>query len=439
MSVKTCDACGASVTVVGKRDFSAHVCPEAGADAADATHPACPEHGTLMWQVGPYSTYRVCGRHWGCKAGKKGKPYRFCAPRGASGEADTDDTDDATPAVDTEGFPATKYAPTPAASAKDSTDMAMIIPTVTATDRAALLQALLAPAIDEKAIAAIVDTAVEKKLAGRVTTTLVVTSGEDRKVEIDSPHPFLQRVIRLVNVGIPVYLWGPAGAGKTTAGMQASHSLLRDSEIDTLDPSTFRSMIQGFLSPVGAPMHTSFTRCWTEGKVYIADECDNAPGHVQTLFNSALANGHAPFAWGNVERGNGFAFIGTGNTPGRPTREFPDRKPMSAAFADRMYFMHWPIDEQAERTWSGIGGKGKTIPMPVTREIKANEWVDYVQSLRTWATTNAPTLMITPRASITGLKALSLGESPEMVADALIFRGADTELRAKATNAVRIP
>src|SRR5690606_2134258 len=111
---------------------------------------------------------------------------------------------------------------------------------------------------------------------------------------------------------------------------------------------TARSMVQGYMTPTGDHVHNVFTRCWEQGAIYVADEVDLAPGHVQTLFNSALANGHAPLAWGNVQRASDFAFVATGNTAGRPTAAFPDRRPMSQAFADRLYFLYWPLDPSIE-------------------------------------------------------------------------------------------
>lgn len=273
------------------------------------------------------------------------------------------------------------------------------------------------------------------KLRANTPTVIEVKKDDGKSSIVKNAHFYFARLVRLVKAGVPVYLWGPAGSGKTTAALQAAEALGIDAEIDTLDPTTFRSMIQGYMTPSGEPVHTAFTRCWTGGKGYVPDETDNAPGHVQTLFNSALANGHAPLAWGNVARKDGFLFIGTGNTPGRPTREFPDRKPMSAAFADRLYFIHWPLDPAIECRLAGLPIPAR--PEVASKKIDKQTWVTFVQRIREWSLTNAPTLMVTPRASIVGLTALSLGESPEQVADGLIFRGADKDLRDKALNACR--
>lgn len=296
--------------------------------------------------------------------------------------------------------------------------------------------ALQSVQVDASEVLSVVQAELAKVQAAR-PQVIEVVQPDRPAVQIEGAHYLMPRLLRLLGAGLNVYLWGPAGSGKTTAALQAAKALSREAEIDTLDRSTFRSMVQGYCSPDGKPVHTSFTRCWEGGKVYVADEVDNAPGHVQTLYNSALANGHAPLAWGNVTRPDGFAFVGTGNTPGRPTREFPDRVPMSAAFLDRLYFMHWPIDEAIEQRAAGLA----VTPAPVVEPVKCSDaaWGEYVLKLRAWAKDNAPTLMITPRATLVGLQALALGETPAQVADALIFRGADSELRAKACAAVAVP
>ena len=266
---------------------------------------------------------------------------------------------------------------------------------------------------------------------------LVIKVDNTPPVKIEGAHYYFDRLVKLVSAGMHVYLWGPAGSGKTFAALQAAQALSRSAEIDTLDPSTFRSMVQGYMSPDGKPVHTTFTRCWVSGNIYVADECDNAPGHVQTLFNSALANGHAPLAWGNVAREGKFGFIGTGNTPGAPTRSFPDRKPMSAAFRDRLYFMHWPVDWNIARKLSG--NACQPAPSRISGTCSVSKWESWVERVHGWADSNAPTLMVTPRASIEGTKALAHGEFVSEVADGLVFRGCDPSIRDKALQANPLP
>jgi hypothetical protein len=276
-----------------------------------------------------------------------------------------------------------------------------------------------------------VDAQVEAAVKERLRPTAIEVKLPDKSsVTIEGAHYLFPRLVKLVGAGFHVFMHGPPGTGKTTAALQVAMALKRKAEIDTLDPTTARSMIQGYMTPIGDPVHNVFTRCWEQGAIYVADEIDLAPGHVQTLFNGALANGYASLAWGNVAQSSDFGFVATGNTAGRPTAAFPDRRPMSQAFMDRLYFMYWPLDASIETR--AVGLKPPRLPAPDTEKCEPQTWVVFVQLLREWAKTNAPTLSITPRASLLGIKALALGESPSNVADALIFRGCDSELRDKA-------
>lgn len=295
--------------------------------------------------------------------------------------------------------------------------------------------ALSAVSVDAQQVLRVVRDEMDKLQAAR-PTVIEVRRPDAAPVQIEGAHYLMARLLRLLGAGLDVYLWGPPGSGKTTAAMQAAGALGRRAEIDTLDPTTFRSMVQGYRTPDGEPVHTAFSRCWSQGMVYVADETDNAPGHVQTLFNSALANGHAPLAWGSVARADGFGFIGTGNTPGRPTRAFPDRRPMSAAFMDRLYFLYWPVDPAIEARAGGL--PIPAAPDRATGRTTPAEWATLVFKIREWAERECPTLMVTPRATLTGLRALDAGETPAEVADGLIFRGADAEITRKAYNAVSV-
>lgn len=292
--------------------------------------------------------------------------------------------------------------------------------------------------IDQAAIDRSVNAAIQKHIvalaAANEPKIIEVRHETGKPSKLEGAHFMMPRLLKLLRAGFSLYLWGDAGTGKTTAALQAAEALRRKSEIDTLDPTTFRSMIQGYMTPKGEPVHTTFTRCWTEGKVYVADEADNCPGHVQTLFNSALANAWAPLAWGNVARHKSFGFIGTGNTPMRPTRAFPDRRPGSAAFMDRLYFVHWPLDPAIEARAAEMAEPLRPAERKI-EELSPKRWVEFVQRVREYAKVNVPTLMVTPRASLVGLEALSLGEHPMDVADALIFRGADAEIKSKVLSA----
>jgi hypothetical protein len=359
--------------------------------------------------------------HWACYCDRHPEENRDAQPADATEETKgaADFPDDAATEAARVTTPPPVIAPTPDSAA-------------------ALVAALRALLGDTKPVNADeVRAIVRETLAELAPVRLEIVRPDGTKFMVDGAHYLFPRLVKLLAAGIHVYAWGPAGSGKTTAMLMAAKALDRAGEIDTLDPSTPKSSILGYRTPAGEPVHTAFTRRYGEGGVYVADEADNAPAHVQTLFNSALANGHAPAAWGLIPRHETFSFGGTGNSPGRPTPMFPDRRPMSAAFADRLYFLYWPIDPAIECRAGGL-----PVPKPPKRKettCTPDAWVRWVRDIRAWAEKSAPTLMVTPRASLTGLQCLALGETPEEVAHGLVFRGADKALVEKALAAVPLP
>src|SRR3990167_78589 len=133
--------------------------------------------------------------------------------------------------------------------------------------------------------------------ASQPTRLEVVNRTTGTTATVENGHYLLPRLIELLSAGIHVYTWGPAGSGKSTAAMHAAKALGLYYEVDTLDPTTAKSHLQGYKTPTGEHSHTAFSRCYTgegtngiapDGGLYIGEEIDNAPAHVQSLQNTAL-------------------------------------------------------------------------------------------------------------------------------------------------------
>jgi len=108
---------------------------------------------------------------------------------------------------------------------------------------------------------------------------------------------------------------------------------------------------------------------------------------------------------------------------------------MSNAFSDRLYFLYWGLDGSIETR--AVGLPSPMLPAADTETCSPQEWVIYVRLMREWCKNNAPMISVTPRASLLGIKALKIGESPMNIANALIFKGADPELKAKALRNIK--
>jgi hypothetical protein len=304
--------------------------------------------------------------------------------------------------------------------------------------RLAALEARPAPVavLDPAALEPLVAAAVER-LAPRPPVVVEVRRRGKATQRVEGGHHLLPRLVRLLGAGVHVYLWGPKGSGKSTAIAMAARALGARCDLDTLSRDTTRAMVQGFINAVGEPVGTAFSRAWAGGYVYCAEELDSAPAAVQNLFNCALTNDVGVFPWGNEPRHDAFVFAGNGNTPGRATAAYPDRLPMSAAFQDRLYYLHWPIDPGIELRAAGLPALVPSEPAPTTCD-PAN-WVRWVQAVRAWFAAQTSPLEVSPRASLAGLGLLALGEAPEQVAEGLVFRGCDAELRRKALFACPLP
>jgi MoxR-like ATPase len=305
---------------------------------------------------------------------------------------------------------------------------------VTADRVKSLARDAASEAMDEEAIRKLV-----AKLTAPATVTFKFQKENGKTVAIDGAHYMLPRIVNLVRHGFHVALWGGAGGGKTTAAIQVAEALERSFEMDTLDPSTFKSGLQGFMNAAGKFVEVPFVKAWRDGQIYIAEELDCAPGGVQNLLNTALAGDYAPTAKGKIEKGEGFGFIGTMNTPGRPTPEFSERKVMGHAFKDRLYFVYWPQDENIENRAAGL--PCDPPPERVAKTCTPAEWVTWVKAIRAYSKRQATTIHghTGQRAALNGLKALAIGETPEEVADALVFKGADEALREKCLAACPLP
>ncbi len=102
--------------------------------------------------------------------------------------------------------------------------------------RATALAQRMPPSTDESAIRRVV----ADEIARRVPTVIEVRPVAGPAVQIEGAHYLLPRVVRLLHAGLHIYLWGPAGTGKTTAALQAAQALGRPAEMDTFDPTTPR-------------------------------------------------------------------------------------------------------------------------------------------------------------------------------------------------------
>lgn len=121
------------------------------------------------------------------------------------------------------------------------------------------------------------------------------------------------RILAKVSRGRRVYLFGPAGSGKSHTAEQ----IARDLGITFYGQTTiqFAHDVRGYGDASGSFVDTPFYKAFAFGGLYFQDEYDRSNAEAAIVLNSALANGWYDFpVVGRVEAHPDFRFMAAGNT-----------------------------------------------------------------------------------------------------------------------------
>lgn len=255
------------------------------------------------------------------------------------------------------------------------------------------------------------------------------------KTDIISPvepaHAKMAELLYLLNLGEHVYLFGPAGSGKSSAAFLAAEALGRRYGYISLTPQTFESRLFGFMAADGKTyVRTEFRDCYEKGGLFCIDEMDNGSGNLYTALNGALENNLCAFPDKSIKRHKDFVVVGTGNTSGGgPNPLFPTRRPFDKAFAERFSYVEWSYDERLERA----------VALSINKEV-APIWHEYCLNLRKYCLQHFPMVLVSPRAVFKGCKYLRDSVLPvEEIMNAIVFKGYDKDSIAKILQANPVP
>ncbi len=209
-----------------------------------------------------------------------------------------------------------------------------------------------------------------------------------------------------------VWLYGPAGTGKTTAAKHVAEGLSkvfgREFTFRALSKLSTEYQVLGYQDAAGKYVSTHFRTIYEHGGVIILDEIDSWSPNAMTALNGALANGYCAFPDAMVNRHPDCIVIAGANTIGSGgTIEYVGRLKQDAASLDRFEMMEWPIDEALEAAL-----------------CNNNDWLARVRHVRKQvATKGIKDVMITPRAAIKGAARIRAGISFETAEKLFLRRG----------------
>lgn len=151
-----------------------------------------------------------------------------------------------------------------------------------------------------------------------------------------------------VELGNPVYLYGPAGSGKNHVLQQVAEELGLKFYFTNSVQQEYK--ITGFIDAGGKFHETEFYKAWVNGGLFFLDEMDASIPEVLTLLNAALANGYFNFDnVGKVDAHPEFRVVAAGNTVGTGADEqYVGRMQLDQATLDRFLFIEFDYDRNIE-------------------------------------------------------------------------------------------
>lgn len=257
--------------------------------------------------------------------------------------------------------------------------------------------------------------------AHNITVECVNWKGE--KSQLENQHPATETMIAKLQHedyrDRNIYVYGPAGTGKTTAGINIAKLLNLSLYIQGTAMSKYDLL--GFRLPCGEVVRTAFMDAWEYGGMIILDDCDRSDPKAMCALNAATANGSCDFSHcglGLIKRHQDCIIFATGNTAmNGQDAKYSAASKQDAAFRDRFTFHHLELDEAFE---TSLG--------------KNPDWTKRVQKIRATCGElkgNVDKLvMASMRATIQGASLLQAGLSQAEVEESIIFKGAGNDISA---------
>lgn len=147
----------------------------------------------------------------------------------------------------------------------------------------------------------------------------IAIQGKTTKLIEKVVHENFKKVVTLIAEKEAVYMYGPAGTGKSQLAEDVAEAL----ELEFYPASTITQefKLTGYKDANGVYHETNFYKAMKDGGIFFLDEMDSCSPDVLVGINGALANGYFDFPNGTLTAHENFRVIAAGNTIGRGGNE----------------------------------------------------------------------------------------------------------------------
>lgn len=160
-------------------------------------------------------------------------------------------------------------------------------------------------------------------------------------------HKMFEKVLKLVDMNLPVMLTGGAGAGKNFMLEQVANALGLDFYYTSTITQEYK--LTGFIDGGGKYHETEFYKAFTQGGVFMLDEIDASIPECLVILNGAIANGYFDFPTGREIANENFRVVCAGNTVGLGADlVYTGRNVLDGATLDRFVLVEIDYDSRIE-------------------------------------------------------------------------------------------
>ena len=248
---------------------------------------------------------------------------------------------------------------------------------------------------------------------------LEITIKDQKPVKIkEATHEAMPLVLKSIGARLPVFMVGEAGSGKTHLVEQVAKVLNLNFYCVSVCAQTTCSSLLGYMDANGKYVRSLFREAYEKGGVFLLDEIDNGNPNVLSVLNSAIANHVCSFPDSMVAKHPDFVLCASGNTYGHgANRKYVGRLEIDAATLDRFVFIEIGYDKKLERKICGN-----------------KNYANLIQTIRERAEALQCRSIISPRASINGVKLLNAGVDLNTVLDTTVFKDMPEDIKRQILN-----